>query len=59
MKVLYQVRDALFRPDPDRSGLAGKIPIAIMIAIEKPFRIDRTLIFLFQPDFDEKFSGRP
>jgi hypothetical protein len=33
--------------DPELPDPAGKIPIAITIAIEKPIRIDQTLIFIF------------
>jgi len=39
--------------------LLEKISIAITIVFEKPIRINQTLIFIFQPDFDFYFSIKP
>jgi hypothetical protein len=53
-----RVCDGLPRFDPDQPDPARIISNAITIAIEKPIRINRTLIFFFQPDRDGKFFSR-
>ena len=42
-----------------QSDSAVKISIAITITIENLIRINQSLMFFFQPDFDEKLLSRP
>jgi len=48
------IEQPIFQPDP-----ASKIPVAITIPIKNRSQIDRTLIFNFQSNLDEKISTGP